>query len=260
MRKNKDQLFQFISSIILAIIIAALQLLPGYIEKHNNDFSKSNVVKWLDNNSFWIVIICGVLIVMIYAIGGCIQTSKLEKQWSNKLLQSIADSCFFGNNNHTRLTIFRPNNNGKKLKQFARFTYPENENVPAKPIKVSTERERYNGVVDKCFREGRIVEAHASSLSSIVLSKKFDENEHCRTIEKYLKDTFIDKSHYQTLLKMHRKSTNLYACPILFSDDKTIWGVLIIDNDDSTEFQFTPESIDLMSHYINIFKDTVVNR
>lgn len=43
-----------------------------------------------------------------------------------------------------------------------------------------------------------------------------------------MKDSFIDKSNYNSLLNMNTKANNLYALAIT-NDEEEIWGVLIIE-------------------------------
>lgn len=51
-----------------------------------------------------------------------------------------------------------------------------------------------------------------------------------------MEDTYLPD--YKILQRMHRKSTNFYAYPIT-DKNANIWGVLIIDNNEDKEFDFT---------------------
>lgn len=226
-----------ISSIVLAFIIGAIQLLPVNFDKEK-PFYQLGVVKWIMDNSIFIIGICCLIIIAINIIGSIIDKRVGKKKWLSSVLQEIVDKYLCGKNCHTRITIFTPTRNKKKLKCYVRFGYPLNFCPDPRRIPIASTDDSYIGVVGKCLFEVDEVECHTKSIKNIKLAKTFDKNipENREHIKKYMEDTYLPD--YKILQRMHRKSTNFYAYPIT-DKNANIWGVLIIDNNEDKEFDFT---------------------
>lgn len=247
-------LFKDISAIILAFIIGAIQLLYNCFDE-DKPFYQLGVIKYVMDHSIVIIGICCIVIVAVTIIGFFIEKKTAKKKWLSSVLQEIVDKYLCGKNYHTRVTIFKLTRNNKYLKCYVRFGYPQNLCHAPRKIPISTVEGQYIGVVGKCLYEADAVESHAESLDGINFAKTLDKNvPHNRErIIKYMQQTHI--SDYDVLSRMNRKSTNFYAYPII-SKDANIWGVLIIDNNEKKEFDFSPVK-DVIRSYADIISLTL---
>lgn len=71
-----------------------------------------------------------------------------------------------------------------------------------------------------------------------------------------MRDSYIDKEFYSTLLSMNTVANNLYAVPIFYESQK-IWGVMMIDNDSNKRIQYTNKLDPYISQYQKIFSYTL---
>ena len=70
-----------------------------------------------------------------------------------------------------------------------------------------------------------------------------------------MNQTYLSESDYDILVNMNRRSTHFYAYPIL-SKNTNIWGVMIIDNNQDIDFDFSPIR-DFIKSYSNIITLTL---
>ena len=144
----------------------------------------------------------------------------------------------------------------KYLTIYARYSYP-NEEKSYTHFRISKRNEELNGVADKCYKEGREIEVNTCNISDVILPPNFKDIKSSRTIsyrdvKKYMEDSFIDESNYDSLLNMNTKANNLYALAIT-NDEEEIWGVLIIDNVGETPRFFKAELESVIEKYAKIF-------
>lgn len=142
------------------------------------------------------------------------------------------------------------------LTLYARYSYPKEEKSYTH-FRISKKNERLNGVADKCYKEGLEIEVNSCDISNVKLPSDYSEIKNSRTVsyrdvKKYMEDTFIDESNYNSLLNMNTKSNNLYALA-LTNKDEEIWGVLIIDNVGKNPRSFKTELEPVIEKYAKIF-------
>ena len=67
-----------------------------------------------------------------------------------------------------------------------------------------------------------------------------------------MNDSYIDSSHFASLLNMKTRANNLYALAIT-NDEEKVWGVLIIDNVNDSPRSFKDELANVVEDYAKIF-------
>lgn len=211
-------------------------------------------------------------------------------QWANSFLKHIVDAHLSGGDFETRISILRPCKGYKLISPYL-FVYPfkavikEHHKIKGKaywknfPYKIFddylsiyarygysqrfrsythfliTDRKgRQNGLAVKCYNEEISQEVCTVSLAGVRLPKYYscaDEK-----IKRYMRDSYIDKEFYSTLLSMNTVANNLYAVPIFYESQK-IWGVMMIDNDSNKHIHYKTELDSYISLYQNIFSYTL---
>lgn len=248
------KLFKDISAIVIAFIIASLQLLPVMCERHKS-FATLPWVMWLIDKSIWIIGFCCLIIILVTILGFFIKSESENKKWLESILKMITDNYLYGENCHTRVTIFRPDKKKKHLKRYVRFSYPRDLNNSSK-IPISKVEGKYNGIIGKCFQEACLVKCNTDDISDIHLAQTFDKNvpKNRERIKKYMADTCI--SDYSVLHKFRRLSTNFFAYPIL-DKDVNVWGIIVVDNNEDTVFNFSQlESV--IQAFSSIISTTII--
>lgn len=141
---------------------------------------------------------------------------------------------------------------------YLRVEYPEKKRKSLTHIQVLKTNDRYNGVAERCYREGDEVSANTIFIDGISLMSRFEENKEDIQVKvkKYMKASYIDESMYKTLLNMGTIANNLYAIPIQRAD-RSIWGVLVFDNNEANKKNFKDELKDAGAHYADIISLTI---
>jgi hypothetical protein len=257
MFKDKFSTIKDILNIILAVIIAVIQVLFIFEEKEPGCYEEYNAVNFVLEHALAIILICSTIIILSVAIMHFVELHTEKKIWLRSVLQEIVDKYLYGNNFHTRITVFVPTRNNKYLKCYARYGYPLNRCLKPKKIPLASGDSRPIGVVGKCFSEGNHVECHADCLDGINFAKTLEKNvpANKKKIKKYMNQTYLSESDYDILVNMNRRSTHFYAYPIL-SKNTNIWGVMIIDNNQDIDFDFSPIR-DVIKSYSNIITLTL---
>lgn len=243
-----------ISNVILSLIITAIPILWDMNDKDPSRFKDSKVVLFLLENAIQIIIVSSLTIAGLIIVFYFVEINVEKKKWVRSVLQNIVDKYLYGKNYSTRVTVFKSTRGDKYLKCYARYGYPLNRCPSPRKIPLAKEGDRPIGVVGKCFSEADAVECHARSLEGVKFAAKLKNNKkNTQRIKTYMEQTYLPESHYDVLKNMNRKSTHFYAYPIL-SKDTNIWGVLIIDNNDDCDFNFSPvkEVIELYSKMISL--------
>lgn len=271
-------------------IIGILSILPENCDKPIMNM----MLQFCNNHKLMVSLIISILI-LFFQICEILRPKEGQviKAWVKRFLRFIAKEELGGGEYHTRISIFRPkkgwqfiikylyfvffknffnnfrNGTWRKylsnipiclfsdyLTLYARYSYP-NEEESYTHFKVSKRNEEINGVVDKCYKEGREIEVNTCDISGVKLPIDFSEIKNsrtisCRDIKKYMEDSFIGESNYESLLNMNTKANNLYALAIT-NEEEEIWGVLIIDNVGKDARSFKAELEPVIEKYAKIF-------
>lgn len=116
----------------------------------------------------------------------------------------------------------------KYLTVYIRYSYPKQPKTYTY-LRVTSKQGKYNGIDEKCFKEGEPCEADTVFIGTDVsIPAKYEEltASSKSKVNKYLKDSFIDKSYYESFYFMNKKSNHLYAIPVM-RKDQSQWGVLL---------------------------------
>lgn len=272
-----------ISTIILTLILWGLQMLP--------DDKGGIVIEWLKEYLYWIAGISGGLVVVIHLFDLlCGREANLRK-WLKVFLKHIADEHLAGDVYGVRISILRRQsgyivflktvwyyvflnfiNNWKKrcwcqsfrniawhvlsdyLTVYVRYSYPKSKKSHVY-FRLSDDfsRQEYNGVADKCYREGIELSVSTSCIKDIDVSRDLSSlsSKERNRVKIYMKKSYFAEQFYSTLRLMRNVSNNLYAIPIALND-QTIWGVVIVDNCRPERHDFKADLQDYMSSYMKI--------
>ncbi len=266
------------------ILLAFLSNLPN---EHTNVF-----VNFLIQHKLIISIISVAAIFIVEICTILFAEDHIIRNWTRKFLRFIAKEKLGGGEYNTRISILRPQKgwrfilkyiwhayfvcfieNFKKhswkrvflntpihlfseyLTVYARYSYPK-ERTSMTHFRVSGAHE-CNGVADKCFKEGIEVEVMTCNISNTKIPETYEALDKSRLrehsmIKRYMKESFIDRSHFVSLQCMNTKANNLYALAIS-NEEEEIWGVLIIDNVNDGKRSFKEELKDVIENYAKIF-------
>lgn len=271
-------------------IIGILSVLP---QANTKSSVINEAIQVLNQNAPWIALIISILILLLQ-LSELLPPKENEviKAWTKRFLRFIAKEQLGGGEYNTRVSVLRPQKgyrfifdylwiifvknfiaNWKNhtwimsirnipkpfadyLTLYARYSYP-NEETSYTHFKISKKGEGFNGVADKCYKEGREIEVITCDISNVHLPSNFKDINASRTtisrnVKKYMKDTFIDESNYYSLINMNTRANNLYALAIT-KENEEIWGVLIIDNVGETPRSFKSEMQSVIDKYAKIF-------
>ncbi len=275
--------------ILLTIIIACLQLLPAHAE------DEQEYITWLRKNALYIVFFLGSIIVVLHVYDMIKAKDRNRTMWLKEFLHYIIMTRLGGNNYHTRATILtvKPGwrivipylmhafvfgfiTNFKRhtwvrkwhnipihlatdyLVVYVRDCFPSNSHHSYTHIRVMDKKDVYNGIADKCYREGVVIPVNTTGIDGLPLADTLAKNspEIQSKVKKYMKDSYIDESLYNTIINMNTIANNLYAIPIP-RPDRSIWGVLIFDNNEAKNKAFNDELKDGGAYYADIISLTV---
>lgn len=239
-----------------------------------------------------ISIICFSCILLLEFYEWFFVEDRTIKKWTKKFLRFIAKEKLGGAEYNTRISILRPQKGWRiilkyiwhscvlnsiencknctwrkalnnipihlftdYLTVYSRFSYPKEE-ASMTYFRVS-KRNESNGVADKCYKEGTEIEVKTCNISKIKIPDTWEVLKNSKTqerklIKKYMEESYIDSSHYSSLLNMQTRANNLYALAIT-NDEEKIWGVLIIDNVNESPRSFKEELADVVEDYAKIF-------
>lgn len=212
------------------------------------------------------------------------------KRWTDSFLKHIIKEHLSGRNFQTRITILKPMKGYEIIFQYI-FIYPIKafflkhykvchkgfwNNIPYKLFDdylsiyaryghsdthtsythflITDRNEPFNGIADKCFKEEMEQEVCTVRISETALPPKYGLTN--SAVKKYMKESFIDRKYYCTLLSMNTKANNLYAIPI-FMENQRIWGVMIIDNDSNQKISYKEKLDSHIAMYQKIFAYTL---
>ena len=248
------------------------------------------LLPFLRKYKYWIALISFLLVVGYHLYDIAVDREKIQKKWIKKFLRHIVCLDLGGENYHTRVSIFRPKYGyqiiWKRIWYFMILRFIENfkehtwkQSFKQIPIHLFTkylivyqrysypiEKKSYtyfrvykdNGVAVKCYTEGIDVEVNTNYISDIELTNSFAElpSNAKKRVKKYMEESYIDKSNYDSLLTMVKRANNIYATPII-TEQQDVWGVLIIDNDEPNPVSFKKRIDPVIERYIKIFVFTI---
>ena len=115
-------------------------------------------------------------------------------------------------------------------------------------FKTTVRGNSFNGVADKCYREDRDKWfASTDSLDGIVVPPKYPDgiDDSSIKIRTYMEEMFIGREYYNVFRGMNFRAKQVLAFPLRKPDD-SIWGVVVVDTDDS----FDKSLDDLLKEHI----------
>lgn len=273
--------------LIVSVSSAVLAFLSNLEPNQNKQWLMT-----LNDKKVEISIVCFACIVLLEFYEWCFAEDHTIRNWTKKFLRFIAKEKLGGAEYNTRISILRPqkgwrfilkyiwyscvlnsienfkNGTWKRvlknipihlfsdyLTVFTRFSYPKEE-TSMTYFRVS-QRNEGNGVADKCYKEGTEIEVKTCNISELQIPDTYDKLRKSKTqehklIRKYMNDSYIDSSHFASLLNMKTRANNLYALAIT-NDEEKVWGVLIIDNVNDSPRSFKEELADVVEDYAKIF-------
>lgn len=279
-----------ITSIVLTIIIAGLQMMPVNW--------KGILWQFLRDNSFYIVLVSGILVVLLHIIDMfCNSDENNKKMWLTTFLKHIVDEHLCGDVYHTRISILRRQNgfkvfcvtfwyyvvrnfiNNFKYKTwkasfksiaihwlssylvvYVRYSSPKKESS-CTYFRLSDKNsgKLFNGIGDKCFQEGIAINVMTEDISDLQplpydIAELSSKNK--KRVQKYMKKCCFHESFYNSIRNMRQISCNLYAVPVTLVD-QSIWGVVIVDSDGTTPRNFEDALKDYMASYMKIINFTL---
>ena len=275
-------------SVLGPTIITILSFLPTNAQ--NQYINKA--LQICNNNKLFISLsIC--IIIFSFQVYELINKDKQIKLWTRHFLRFMAKEQLGGGEYNTRISVFRPQkgwqfiikylyfvfvknfiNNFKNktwnkyikntpirlfsdyLTLYERYSYPK-EDKSYTHFRVSGKNEGTNGVVDKCYREGKVIEVNTCNISGIKLPDDYERlkksrQQNDKNVMKYMKDSFIDENNYISLLNMNTRANNLYAVALTDKEEK-MWGVFVIDNVGNTRRDLKMEIEPFIDKYVKIF-------
>lgn len=273
-----------ISTIVLTLVLWGLQMLP-------DDKDNGIVVDWLKDNVYWIAGVSGGLVVFIHLLDMFWGRDANLKKWLKIFLKHIADEHLVGDLYGVRISILRRQpgyivflktvwyyvilnfiNNWKKLcwrqslsniawhlfsdylTVYVRYSYPKSKKSYVYfRLSDNASRQEYNGIADKCYREGIELSVSTTCIKDIDVTKDLSNlsSRERNKVKLYMRESYFAKQFYSTLRLMRNVSNNLYAVPIALND-QTIWGVVIVDNCREENHDFKEDLKDYMSSYMKI--------
>lgn len=140
------------------------------------------------------------------------------------------------------------------LTVYVRYSYPKSKKSYVYfRLSDYASRQEYNGIADKCYREGIELSVSTTCIKDIDVTKdlsSLSSKERSR-VKAYMRKSYFADKFYSTLRLMKKVSNNLYAVPIALND-QTIWGVVIVDNCRTEEHDFKADLQNYMSSYMKI--------
>ena len=273
-----------ISTIVLTLILWGLQMLP-------DDKDNGILVDWLKDNVYWIAGVSGGLVVFIHLLDMFWGRDANLKKWLKIFLKHIADEHLGGDLYGVRISILRRQpgyivflktvwyyvilnfiNNWKKLcwrqslsniawhlfsdylTVYVRYSYPKSKKSYVYfRLSDNASRQEYNGIADKCYREGIELSVSTTCIKDIDVTKDLSNlsSRERNKVKSYMRESYFAKQFYSTLRLMRNVSNNLYAVPIALND-QTIWGVVIVDNCREENHDFKEDLKDYMPSYMKI--------
>jgi len=272
--------------ILLTIALWGLQMLPI---NSNNQF-----LKWLKDYALWIGLCLAGIVVVIHVWLIFYNRDAERKKWIRNFFKQVMTEHLGGNNYNTRISMFRArrgyrvfvryiyyylilnffNNFQNKawgsgfrhipihfmsnyLVIYERYSHPK-RGKSYTFFRILDEEGKYNGAVEKCYREATEVEVKTSNISDVALKEKFEQMSHRdkRKVEKYMSDSFMDKSCYEYLYHMHIRANNIYAIPIM-NDNQSVWGVIAVDNNETKNTSLKAQLTPFIEQYVRIFNYTI---
>ena len=273
-----------ISTIVLTLVLWGLQMLP-------DDKDNGIVVDWLKANVYWIAGVSGGLVVFIHLLDMFWGRDANLKKWLKIFLKHLADQQLVGDLYGVRISILRRQpgyivflktvwyyvflnfiNNWKKLcwrqslcniawhlfsdylTVYVRYSYPKSKKSYVYfRLSDNASRQEYNGIADKCYREGIELSVSTSCIKDIDVTKDLSNlsSKERNKVKLYMRKSYFADQFYSTLRLMRNVSNNLYAVPIALND-QTIWGVVIVDNCREENHDFKEDLKDYMPSYMKI--------
>lgn len=276
-----------IAVIILTVVIALLQLLPQPVEDEFFAYT------YLREHSIKIVFIVSVLVILVHLYDIFVEKTSIQQKWTKRFLKHIIYQHLGGDNYHTRISILRARKGWRifpgrlyhyvfrqfienfknhtwivSLRQipihlfsdylivYERYSFPKDKRSYTYFLIPESSTE-YNSLAVKCYKEGVDQQIMTEYISDIPLPRRFEtlSTTNKKRVRKYMKDSFISESNYQTLLSLRQKSNNIYATPI-FDEDQRIWGVFIIDNNEKDAKDFKKELEPVAGLYMKLYSFT----
>lgn len=274
-----------VSVIILTVIIAGLQLLP------KAEADEHWLMTWLRGNALTIALICGGIVILLHVIDVFLTRYENRKEWLRRLLRYIVNKHLGGDNYQSRVSIMRTRkgwqiiipylydcfvrnfvNNFKKhqwkvrlynipihlatkyLVIFVRDCYP-NKDKSTIHIRVTEHPDVYNGIAEKCFREGMEQIVDTLYVNNIEINTPLFSKTDSK-IKRYMNDCMVDEAYYLTVANMATKANHIFAVPVQ-KDDRTIWGVLIADVCLRENYNYTEDAKDALRHYAELISYTI---
>lgn len=272
-----------ISTIILTILLAGLQMLP---EDWNCYFCN-----WIRKKSFYLALVCGCIVIGLHLIDIIFERNSNKKEWLKKFLKHIVDEHLGSDTYQTRISILRIQkgyvvffktlyyfiivnffNNFKNkcwkeslsritihflsdyLVIYVRYSYPKaKKSCTYFRISDLSNKKIFNGIADKCCQEGIAISVTTPNISDISLTPNINDlndNEKKR-VKKYMKSCHFDQQYYDSIRLMKKIANNLYAVPIALND-QSIWGVVVVDSVRDEEHDFKEELKEYMASYMKI--------
>lgn len=274
-----------ISVILLTIILWGLQML----EKLPEGWFKT----FLNTNTFQIASFAGGIVIVFHLLDLYYGKETVRRTWLERLFAHIINEHLGGNNYTTKISMLRPKYGYQillpyiyycfvlcffdnfvkgmwktKLKNipihlrtkylvvYARYSYPKQKKSHAH-FRITDIENHYNGIAEKCFRDGISLISKSVKVSDIAINQDFflllpDER---NKIEKYMKDFYISNYYYCTLQNINSAPNNIIAVPIV--DDIEIWGVMTIDINGSPTMPFDETLKELAENYAQIISQTL---
>jgi len=271
--------------ILLTILLWALQMLP---QESNN-----TIIVWMRANALYIGLCIAGIVVLIHICLMIFYRDYERRKWIKCFFKQIITEHLGGNNYKTRISLFRARiglkvfirylfyylvlnffNNFKNktwgsgfrhipihlfsyyLVIYERYSYPK-RGKSYTFFRILGEEGKYNGAVEKCYREGMEVEVKTNNISDLVLTEKIEalQNTTRQKVDRYMADSFIDRSCYEYLYNMHIRANNIYAIPIM-NEDQSVWGVIVVDNNESKKTSLKQQLTPFIEQYIRIFNYT----
>lgn len=274
-------------SFCLTIFLWVLQMLP---QEHENQ-----AVDLLCKHSMCCGLVAAASVLLVQAWNLFWYRKRLRKKWIRNLFQQIITDHLGGDNYKTRISMFRTEVGyvflfkylwyflilnfmdnfknkmwwkrakhipihlfSKYLTVYVRYSYPKQQRSYTY-FRVTAAQDKYNGIVEKCFREGEACETNTvfidANMNIPATCKELTSSSKSK-VTKYLKDSFIDEAYYESFYFMNRKANHLYAIPIM-REDQTQWGVIVIDNNGKDKFPIREKVEIYMKQYIRIFNYTI---
>lgn len=275
--------FLNISTIILTVVLAGLQMLPSIWD--------NIVCNWIRERSFWIALIAGGIVVLLHVIDCVFVKDRNKKKWLTTFLKHIIDEHLGSDTYQTRISILRKQkgyivffktiwyyivlnffNNFKNgswkesmnrvaihlfsdyLVVYVRYSYPKAKRS-CTYFRASdlSNKQKFNGVADKCFQEGLELSVNTPNITDITLPSDMRDlsEKHKKRVKVYMRACFFDEQYYDSLRGMQKIANNLYAVPIALND-QSIWGVVIIDSIRDDSHNFKEELSEYMASYMKI--------